>query len=92
MIDLETLTKTARLSRIKLSPEDEKRLLTEMELVLTHFKELQAVDTNGVEPMYHAVNMQNIWREDNVDTQNAKKLLEVLHETAEGQLKVPQVV
>lgn len=92
MIKEEELKKAAHLSRIKLSDEDMKMHLDQVSKILGHFKELQKIDTDGVEPMVTPSEMENIWREDVVDAQEIKKLMNVAPDVSEGQFKVPQVV
>jgi len=41
----------AGLANLKLSTEEVGRMAREMDAILTHFDELQQVDTTGVEPM-----------------------------------------
>lgn len=93
MINLNTLEKTAGLSRLNLTEEEKNRLINEMSQILDYFEALQAVDTEGVEPLYTPVEMQNFWRKDQLEERNSKEeLVEALQERAEGQIKVPQVV
>ena len=93
MINKEVLEKAAKLSSLVLTDQEKQKTIEEMSKILEHFKELQKVDTEGVEPTYTAVDMVNVWRSDQVSCeQTSGELLEVLAETQEGQLKVPQVV
>jgi len=92
MIKEEELKKAAHLSRIKLSEEDVKMHVDQVSKMLGHFKELQKIDTSGVEPMVTPSEMENLWRVDEVDAQEIDKLINVAPDIAEGQFKVPQVV
>lgn len=93
MINKEVLEKAAKLSSLVLTEQEKERTIDQMSKILEHFRELQKVDTTGVEPTYNAVDMTNVWRADVVSCeQTPAELLEVLAETQEGQLKVPQVV
>lgn len=78
---------------MNLTEEEKNRLINEMSQILDYFEALQAVDTEGVEPLYTPVEMQNFWRKDQLEERNSKEeLVEALQERAEGQIKVPQVV
>lgn len=93
MINKETLEKTAKLSRLSLNQEEESKLLGEMGQILDYFEALQAIDAEGVEPLYTPVQMENEWRRDqNEEREQHSKLLDSLQERSEGQIKVPQVV
>jgi len=56
----------AVLARLKFT-EDELTLFTDqMNSILSYFDTLQKLDTTGVEPSTHAVNLSNAFREDRV--------------------------
>ncbi len=93
MINKEVLEKAAKLSSLVLTEQEKERTIGEMSKILEHFNELQKIDTEGVEPLHTPVNMENVWRADQVGVeQKSEVLMETLAETMEGQLKVPQVV
>ncbi len=93
MINKEVIEKAAKLSSLVLSEDQQKKTLFEMSKFLDHFEGLGEIDTEGVEPLYTPVAMENVWREDTKSIEQTKdELLAVLAETMEGQLKVPQVV
>ncbi len=92
MIKEEELEKAAHLSRILLSSKDKEMHLDQVSKILAHFKELQKIDTSGVEPMVTPTEMENVWRPDDVDAQETQELMDVAPDVAEGQYKVPQVV
>jgi len=54
----------AGLARIKLTEEEKEKFSAQLEEVLEHFKKLQAVDVEGIEPTAHAFSSYNIWQED----------------------------
>lgn len=93
MINKEVLEKAAKLSSLVLTEEQTKTTLFEMSKILEHFDELQKINTDGVEPLHTPVDMENLWRADQVSVEQSRdELVEVLAESMEGQLKVPQVV
>ena len=56
----------ARLARLRFS-EDQLDLFTDqLNTLLTDFDKLQQLDTTGVEPSTHAVNLSNAFRDDQV--------------------------
>ncbi len=66
-IDQNTVRKIANLSRIKVQEQDLPRLEGELNTILTWIEMLQEVDTDGVEPMTSAVQMEMKKRADVVD-------------------------
>jgi len=93
MINKEILEKAAKLSMLKLTPEQQDKTLNEMSKILEHFEELQKVDTTGVEPLHTPVPMDNVWRTDEISIEESQEELKsILKDTLEGQIKVPQVV
>ena len=58
--------KVALLARITLSDDEVKRFTAQIGSILEYVGKLNELDTTGVEPMAHAVEMSNVFREDEV--------------------------
>jgi aspartyl-tRNA(Asn)/glutamyl-tRNA(Gln) amidotransferase subunit C len=56
--------KVARLSRLKLSEADVAKFAKQLGDILGYVQQLNSVPTDGVEPMVHAVPVENVLRED----------------------------
>lgn len=54
----------AMLARLGLTEAEEKKLEGQLSGILEYFKQLDAVDTKGVEPTSHAFPLENVWQED----------------------------
>jgi aspartyl-tRNA(Asn)/glutamyl-tRNA(Gln) amidotransferase subunit C len=67
MIDRETVEHVARLTRLALSEAELERMREELNSILAHLDTLKALDTEGVEPTSHAVDLVNVMREDEAD-------------------------
>lgn len=63
-IDSESLQKIAHLARLEVKPEEEAGLIESLEKVLTWMEQLDALDTEGVEPLTHMTEEVNNWRTD----------------------------
>jgi aspartyl-tRNA(Asn)/glutamyl-tRNA(Gln) amidotransferase subunit C len=63
-IDSENLQKIAHLARLEVKPEEEAGLIESLEKVLTWMEQLDALDTEGVEPLTHMTEEVNNWRTD----------------------------
>ena len=59
-IDLDTVRHIARLSRIALSEEELRTFGGQLADILAYFGKLQELDTAGVAPMAHAVELHNV--------------------------------
>ena len=54
----------ASLLRLHLNSDEAQRFESQIEEILLHVKRLQDLDLDGVEPTAHAVQVTNVWRED----------------------------
>lgn len=92
-IDKNTVGKIARLARIKVSEEEKEVLSGELTNILKMIEELNAVNTDGVEPLTSVVQMQMFEREDKVtDGGVPEKILQNAPEQTAGFFVVPKVV
>ncbi len=92
MLTAETVEHVAKLARLALT-EDEKKLYAEqLSKIIDYFDELKAVNTEGVEPMAHALNIVNVLREDVVKTPPGRDLLlKNAPDQENGYFKVPKI-
>ncbi|MBX3415601.1 MAG: Asp-tRNA(Asn)/Glu-tRNA(Gln) amidotransferase subunit GatC [Pirellulales bacterium] len=58
--------KVSLLGRLLLSPEELDTMTTQLSQVVDYMNLLAELDTDGVEPMAHAVEMSNVFRADEV--------------------------
>ena len=67
MIDRSDVEHVARLTRLALTEAELERMRTELNSILNHLDTLRTVDTEGVEPTAHAVDVVNVMRDDEVE-------------------------
>jgi len=92
-IDKNTVTKIARLARIKVEESEKDKLAAELSNILKMIEELDAVNTEGVEPLTSVVQMQMHAREDVVtDGGIPEKILANAPDQTAGFFVVPKVV
>ena len=60
----EDVQKIARLARLQLSDDEIQRLTGELGQILEYVRILDNIDTTDVQPMAHAVEQSNVFRED----------------------------
>ena len=52
------------LARIELTPQEEEKFGRQLNGILEYFKQLDAIDTTGIEPTSHAIPLENVWQND----------------------------
>lgn len=65
-LDAERVRKVAVLARLKLSDAEVTDYVDKLGNVLQYVETLNEIDTDGVEPMVHAVELSNVFRKDEV--------------------------
>lgn len=63
-MDIEEVRKVASLARLSLSDEELTTYGEQLTRILGYVQVLDEVDIEGVDPMPHAVDLQNVFRED----------------------------
>lgn len=84
----------AGLSNLQLDENEVENLRIDLEHILGYIAQLSELDTTGVEPTYQVTNLQNVWRDDVVDTYGISKdeLLALAPAVENQQIKVPKVL
>jgi aspartyl-tRNA(Asn)/glutamyl-tRNA(Gln) amidotransferase subunit C len=89
----ETIEYVAGLARLNLTPEEEARLTTDMESIISYVDKLNELDTEGIEPMEHVIPIRNVLREDVAEkSYDREKILANAPSGEDGCFKVPKVV
>lgn len=65
-IDKDMIERVAKTSRIRLSPEEEERLLSDFKEILSAFSMLDEAETDA-DPAFHPIEIRNFLREDEPD-------------------------
>lgn len=84
----------AQLSSLKLSEDEASALRIDLENIVGYIKQLDELDTTGVEPTYQVTDLENVWRDDVIDNYGIDKtaLLALAPATDADQIKVPKVL
>ncbi len=90
-IDRALLERLCKASRIELTEEEQKRFSEQLRVILEAFRELDRVDTEGVEPSYHPVEGKNVLRGDSPREWQWDPLGNTEHRE-EGYFKGPRIV
>lgn len=65
-IDRTQVEHVATLARLKVTDQDIERLTDQINGILTYMEQLNELDTTGIEPMAHALNLKTPFRDDQV--------------------------
>ena len=83
----------ANLARIALTPEEEARLGSQLGDILGYVKKLEELEVSDVEPMAHAVPLDNVLRADEVQPSiTNEEALANAPKKANGLFVVPKIV
>lgn len=63
-IDRKLLEHLTKVSRLELTEEELERFTDQLRVILEAFREIDEVETDGVEPSFHPSELVNVWRED----------------------------
>jgi aspartyl-tRNA(Asn)/glutamyl-tRNA(Gln) amidotransferase subunit C len=84
----------AQLSSLALSDDEITALQADLESIVGYIAQLGELDTTGVEPTYQVTELENVWRDDVIDTYGlgGEELVALAPEHADNQIKVPKVL
>ena len=84
----------ADLSNFSLSSEEKASLQSDLDNIIDYISQLDELDTENIDPTYQVFEMENVWREDEIMTQEADRdaLLALAPEAEAHQIKVPKVL
>ncbi len=93
-VNQETIGHLAKLSNFALSPEQSTALESDLSGIINYISQLDELDTEGIEPTYQVFEMENVWRPDEIQPQeaNREELLALTKEVRDYQIKVPKVL
>jgi aspartyl-tRNA(Asn)/glutamyl-tRNA(Gln) amidotransferase subunit C len=83
----------ALLARLALTPEEEAAFAAQLDHILEHFEKLKEIDTSGIEPTAHVVQMDTPFRDDVVTNEpQVEALLANAPERDGRHFKVPKII
>ena len=92
-LTLEDVKRVADLARLAIDEVEARAVLSQINDVFKLIGEMQAVDTRGVEPMSHALDMVQRLREDSITEADQHALFQSVAPQVEGDLYlVPKVI
>lgn len=94
MLSKKEVQHVAKLARIALSPEDEKKFQKELSSILDWVEKLKEVQVEKVEPSFHSLPLKNVMREDEPfpkEEKEVEKIIKLMPEREGDYLKVKSV-
>ena len=92
-LTLEDVERIANLARIEVAPHEAQRVLAQLTGIFGLIEQMQAVDTDGIEPMSHAQDVMLRLREDAVTASDQHTLYQTIAPQVEaGLYLVPKVI
>ena len=83
----------ANLAMLELSEEEKDKYRTQLAKILDYVSKLNQLDTENIEPTAHVLPLQNVFREDEVDTSlSQKEVLSNAPEKEDNYFKVKKVI
>jgi aspartyl-tRNA(Asn)/glutamyl-tRNA(Gln) amidotransferase subunit C len=92
-LSLQDIQHIARLARIRISEEEAEAARAQLNSIFGLIEQMQAVDTQGVEPMSHALDVAQRLREDKVSESDQRDKFQSIAPAVEnGLYLVPKVI
>lgn len=84
----------AALAKVAITDEEATKFTQELDAILGYVRQLEAVDTTGLEPTYQVNGLVNVKREDKIIDYHVtqKALLQNARAQKDSQLEVPRVL
>ena len=83
----------AKLARLELSEQEKEKLTDQLSNILTYVETLNSLDTKGVEPTSHVLDLKNVMRDDvAVQGLTQEQALANAPDKAVGHYKVPKII
>jgi aspartyl-tRNA(Asn)/glutamyl-tRNA(Gln) amidotransferase subunit C len=83
----------AALARLELSDAEQETLTHQLSNILTYVEQLNELDTSGVEPTSHVLEIRNVMRDDvALPSLSQERALANAPEKAAGHYKVPKII
>lgn len=83
----------AKLARLELTDQEKEKLTDQLSNILTYVEKLNELDTKGVEPTAHVLDINNVMRSDEPgESLTQERALANAPDKAAGHYKVPKII
>lgn len=91
-ISREEVIHVSRLARLNLREEEVEKFTGQLGAILEHVSKLNEVDTEGVPPTSHVLDLVNVFREDAVTESPIENMEKMAPDFEKGHFRVPKVI
>ena len=63
-VTIEEVRHVAQLARLSFSEAEQQKLTTQLNTILEYMEELNSINTDAVEPLFHVIDLKNVLRDD----------------------------
>lgn len=90
----EVVEHLAELSNFTFSGNEAEHIQKDLQAIVAYISQLDELNTTDVEPTFQVFEMENVWRADEIQPQeaNREQLLALAPASQDHQIKVPQVL
>lgn len=90
----EDILHLAKLSKLSLEESEIEPLRQDLDNIVNYISQLDELDTEGIVPTYQVFEMENVWRDDEILSQDASReeLLALAPERRQDMISVPKVL
>lgn len=93
MLTREAVERVAHLSRLEFTEEELTEQFAQLQSIIEMMDSLSEIDTEGVAPLNHVMDIENVFREDTVyESMGAEKVLANAPEENGNMFQVPKIV
>jgi aspartyl-tRNA(Asn)/glutamyl-tRNA(Gln) amidotransferase subunit C len=92
-VTLKDVEHVAALARLSFTDEEKAKLTGQLNTILAYMEQLNQLDTTGVEPLSHVIELNNVFREDVLTSSvTREEALQNAPAKSEKFFKVPKVI
>ncbi len=92
-ISIDEVMHVAKLARLNLTNDEGERYRKDLNSILSYVQSLERLDTGGITPMSHVLEIKNVWRDDiPQDRNDEESLLNNAPDRDNGYYKVPRIM
>ncbi|MCY3773791.1 MAG: Asp-tRNA(Asn)/Glu-tRNA(Gln) amidotransferase subunit GatC [Gemmatimonadetes bacterium] len=92
-VSIEDVDHVASLAHLKFSDDEREQLVGQLNAILAYMEKLNTLDTSGVEPTSHVLNLKNVFRRDEIGPSlSQEEALRNAPSSDRGHFTVPKVI
>jgi aspartyl-tRNA(Asn)/glutamyl-tRNA(Gln) amidotransferase subunit C len=89
---VETVDRVARLARLSLTDDERNTFARQLDQILAYAESIQALDTDGVEPMSHASGTERFREDAPAKSLDRERALAEAPDAADGLFRAPRIL